>query len=90
MEDYTQNALFHPELGKDEFIILNFENKGHYNLININTENNIILSYEKNKKEIKDDIFTNKNKNKAQKTFCHFKTNEEKKDIYNFVAVGEY
>ena len=47
-------GLFQPESRTDEFIILNFENRGHYNLININTNNNKILSYEKNKKEIKE------------------------------------
>jgi len=87
MKGYIQYTLFQLESGTDEFIILNFQNRGHYNLINIYTDNNIILSYENNKKEINDDIF--KNKNKDQKRFCHFKTNEEKKDISNFVEVGD-
>jgi len=51
MKGYIQYALFQPESGTDEFIILNFENRGHYNLKNIYTDNNIILSYEKNKKK---------------------------------------
>ena len=35
LEDFTKYALFSPESGTEETIIVNFENLSHYNLIRI-------------------------------------------------------
>lgn len=43
MDDFTQYSFFQPESATDEYIILNLENRGHFNLINIDKEKKIFL-----------------------------------------------
>ena len=71
--------FFLPESETKEIIILNFENRKHYNILNIYNFTNTDTYYKNNTKEIKEEDFNNKNK-KNSKAFCHLKSPKDLKD----------
>jgi len=79
-DDYIQYAFFEPESGTNEIIIIGFENRGHCKILNTNNSNNTDKYYQNNTDAIKQEEFTNENKQRNQKASCHLKSDEELKD----------
>ena len=88
LDDFTQYALFSPESGTEEAIIVNFENRSHYNLIRISNslENKAKVKAieEINKSEI-----LKENTNITKNAMYHFNKEEYKLNNGKFIEIGE-
>ena len=87
-EDFKQYAFFEPDSGTKEIIIINLENRAHYNIINIHNLNKDENFYTKNNNDIKKENFC-KNKKQSKNASFHLKSNDEIKDITSFVSIGD-
>ena len=88
LEDFTQYALFSPESGTEETVIVNFENRSHYNLITIkNTkQNNTKL---KNIEEINKSEILKENTNITKNAMYHFNKNEYELNNGKYIEIGD-
>jgi len=68
-------------------IVINLENRGHYNLIVLKDNKN--NDYESNTKQIKEENFSNKSINKNQKATYYLNLNTNTNDETILSSVGE-
>ena len=61
-EEFKQISFFTAGTSNKKFIVINYENQSHYNLLKFKMNNNEYIYYEKNSKEIKDNVFSNSKK----------------------------
>lgn len=87
IDDYSQYVFFEPESGTKELILINLENRGHYNLIVIQDNKN--SKYESKTKQIKEEIFSNKKENNNQKDTFYLNLNKNTKDEITLSSVGD-
>lgn len=89
-EDYKHYSLFTLQTTTKEFILINFEERGHYNLLKIKIIKNEENLYKKNTKAIlnNNSISTN-NKNQLKIKPKYYSDNKDNENNSNLINVGD-
>ena len=63
INEFTQISFFASESSSKEYLIINYVNNSHYNLLKLKLNSNKKMNYQNNTKEIQEKKFNNKNNN---------------------------
>lgn len=63
INEFTQISFFGTESSSKEYLIINYVNNSHYNLLKLKLNSNTKINYQNNTKEIQEKKFNNNNIN---------------------------